>query len=114
MSRYDFSERGAGSSIAGKAVWYSSRRRLIGNEGSERSRELRAILDELPGYRNGPYADIRKWVQEQIEATHVRSHVVQHDSIAVRREGAAQIARRDRYLKRQAGRTTTRAAPGCP
>src|SRR5579884_990279 len=68
------------------------KRRLIGKEGSERTRELRAILQELPGYRNGPYADIRKWVQEQIEDTHVRSHTVHRDSIAVRREGVAQIA----------------------
>jgi uncharacterized protein len=68
------------------------KRRLIGKEGSERTRELRAILNELPGYRNGPYADLRKWVQEQIEATHVRSHTIQRDSIAVRREGAAQVA----------------------
>src|SRR5256884_6564808 len=68
------------------------KRRLIGKEGSERVRELRAILDELPGYRNGPYADLRKWVQEQIEATHTRSHTIQRDSIAVRREGVAQVA----------------------
>jgi small GTP-binding protein len=68
------------------------KRRLIGKEGSERTRELRAILQELPGYRNGPYGDIRKWVQEQIEDTHVRSHTVHRDSIAVRREGVAQIA----------------------
>lgn len=68
------------------------KRRLIGKEGSERARELRAILAELPGYRNGPYADIRKWVQDQIEETHMRSGVVQRDSIAVRREGAAQVA----------------------
>lgn len=68
------------------------KRRLIGKEGSERTRELRAILKELPGYRNGPYADLRKWVQEQIEATHVRSQTIQRDSIAVRREGAAQVA----------------------
>lgn len=68
------------------------KRRLIGKEGSERLRELRAILNELPGYRNGPYADLRKWVQEQIEETHVRSHTVHRDSIAVRREGVAQIA----------------------
>lgn len=68
------------------------KRRLIGKEGSERTRELRAILNELPGYRNGPYADLRKWVQEQIEATHVRSHTIQRDSIAVRREGVAQVA----------------------
>jgi len=68
------------------------KRRLIGKEGSERLRELRAILNELPGYRNGPYADLRKWVQEQIEETHVRSHAIHRDSIAVRREGVAQIA----------------------
>jgi small GTP-binding protein len=68
------------------------KRRLIGKEGAERARELRDILAELPGYRNGPYADIRKWVQDQIEETHLRSGVVQRDSIAVRREGAAQVA----------------------
>ncbi len=55
-------------------------------------RELRAILQELPGYRNGPYADIRRWVLEQIEETQKRSHVIQRDSIAVRREGVAQVA----------------------
>jgi small GTP-binding protein len=68
------------------------KRRLIGKEGSERARELRAILNDLPNYRNGPYADIRKWVNEQIDETHVRTHAMQRDSIAVRREGAAQVA----------------------
>lgn len=68
------------------------KRRLTGKEGSERARELRAILNELPGYRNGPYADLRKWVEGELAATHMRSHVVQRDSIAVRREGVAQIA----------------------
>ncbi len=68
------------------------KRRLVGKEGTEKIRELRAILAELPDYRNGPYADIRKWVNEQIEASRVRSKVTHRDSIAVRREGAAQIA----------------------
>jgi uncharacterized protein len=68
------------------------RRRLVGKEGSERVRELRAILRELPDYRNGPYADIRKWVNGQIDETRVRARVLQRDSIAVRREGAAQVA----------------------
>jgi uncharacterized protein len=68
------------------------KRRLIGKEGSERLRELRAILQELPGYRNGPYAEIRQWVLEQIEETHKRSHALQRDSLAVHREGVAQIA----------------------
>src|SRR5437763_805496 len=68
------------------------KRRLIGKEGTERVRELRAILQELPGYRNGPFADIRKWVLSQIEETHTRSRVVHRDTIAVRREGVAQVA----------------------
>jgi hypothetical protein len=68
------------------------KRRLVGKEGSERVRVLRAILAELPNYRSGPYADIRKWVNAQLEETRVRGRVVHRDSIAVRREGAAQIA----------------------
>jgi small GTP-binding protein len=68
------------------------KRRLVGKEGAERIRELRAILTELPGYRNGPYADLRKWVEREIEAARTRKKVVHRDSIAVRREGAAQIA----------------------
>jgi small GTP-binding protein len=68
------------------------KRRLVGKDGSDRVRELRAILAELPGYRNGPYADVRKWVESELERTRVRKRVVHRDSISVRREGAAQIA----------------------
>jgi uncharacterized protein len=68
------------------------KRRLVGKEGTERIRELRAILTDLPGYKSGPYADIRKWVEAQLDQTRVRKRVVHRDSIAVRREGAAQIA----------------------
>jgi small GTP-binding protein len=68
------------------------KRRLVGKEGGERIKELRSILAELPNYRSGPYADIRKWVTGQIEETRVRKRVVHRDSVAVRREGAAQIA----------------------
>ncbi len=69
-----------------------AKRRLIGKEGRERIREVRALLEELPDYRNGPYADLRKWLTAEIEETRIRSSAVHRDSIAVRREGAAQIA----------------------
>ena len=69
-----------------------AKRRLVGKEGRERIREVRALLAELPDYRNGPYADLRKWLMDEIEETRVRSSAVHRDSIAVRREGAAQIA----------------------
>src|SRR5215216_3855894 len=68
------------------------KRRLTGKEGSERVRELRAILGDLPDYKNGPYADIRKWVMNEIDSTRMRSRVIHRDSITVRREGAAQVA----------------------
>jgi small GTP-binding protein len=68
------------------------KRRLVGKDGAERIRELRGILAELPGYRNGPYADLRKWVEGELAAARTRKRVVHRDSIAVRREGAAQIA----------------------
>src|SRR6059058_1479763 len=68
------------------------KRRLVGKDGAERIRELRAILADLPGYRNGPYADLRKWVEGELASTRTRKRVVHRDSIGVRREGAAQIA----------------------
>ncbi|TMM06155.1 MAG: TGS domain-containing protein [Actinobacteria bacterium] len=69
-----------------------ARRRLVGKEGSERVRTIRALMDELPDYRNGPYADLRKWLQEELDRTRMRAKVVYRDSISVRREGAAQVA----------------------
>src|ERR1041385_3775462 len=69
-----------------------AKRRLVGKEGRDRIREVNALIAELPDYKNGPYADLRKWLTEEIEETRVRSSAVHRDSIAVRREGAAQIA----------------------
>jgi ribosome-interacting GTPase 1 len=69
-----------------------AKRRLVGKEGRERIREVNALLAELPDYRNGPYADLRKSLLAEIDDTRVRSSAVHRDSIAVRREGAAQIA----------------------
>ena len=68
-----------------------AKRRLIGTEGRERIRMVRELLAELPDYRNGPYADLRKSLLAEIEDTRVRSNAVHRESIAVRREGAAQI-----------------------
>jgi small GTP-binding protein len=69
-----------------------AKRRLTGKEGRERIREVNALLAELPDYKNGPYADLRKWLLSEIEDTRVRASAVHRDSISVRREGAAQIA----------------------
>jgi small GTP-binding protein len=68
------------------------KRRLVGTEGRERVRVVRELLADLPDYKNGPYADLRKSLLAEIDDTRVRSNAVHRDSIAVRREGAAQIA----------------------
>jgi small GTP-binding protein len=68
------------------------KRRLVGKEGSARVKVLRAALDELPGYKNGPYADLRKWVLAELDQTRQRSRVEHRDSIAVKRQGVAQVA----------------------
>ncbi len=69
-----------------------AKRRLVGKEGSARVATIHALLSELPGYRNGPYADLRKWLEGELERTRVRAKVTHRDSLQVRREGAAQIA----------------------
>jgi small GTP-binding protein len=69
-----------------------AKRRLVGKEGSARVATINALLSELPGYRNGPYADLRKWLEGELDRTRVRAKVVHRDSLQVRREGAAQIA----------------------
>src|SRR5262245_14231129 len=69
-----------------------AKRRLVGKEGRERTREVNALLAELPDYKNGPYADLRKSLMAELDETRVRSSAIHRDSIAVRREGAAQIA----------------------
>jgi small GTP-binding protein len=69
-----------------------AKRRLVGTEGRERTRVIHSLLAELPDYRSGPYADLRKWLNDELEGTRTRSNVVHRDSIQIRREGAAQIA----------------------
>ena len=69
-----------------------ARRRLTGTEGSERVRVVRSLLAELPDYRNGPYADLRKWLESELDRTRLRAKVTHRDSLQVRREGVAQVA----------------------
>ena len=58
-----------------------AKRRLVGKEGRERIREVRALLDELPDYKNGPYADLRKSLLAEIEDTRVRASAVHRLSL---------------------------------
>ena len=97
-----------------------AKRRLVGTEGSARVATIHALLAELPGYRNGPYADLRKWLEGELERTRVRARVVHRDSLQVRREvrrrspssGRRTPASRRSYRRfptSRSGRATTRS-----
>ena len=58
-----------------------AKRRLVGKDGSDRVATIRALLEELPGYRNGPYADLRKWLEGELDRTRMRAKVVHRDSL---------------------------------
>lgn len=68
------------------------KRRIHGLEGAERIRTLTALLEELPGYYQGPYGELRKWVLDLIEEARLRSAVKHQDGFFLPRQGAAQIA----------------------
>lgn len=67
------------------------KRRITGLEGTERIKALREIQDQLPGYYQGPYGEIRKWVVELIEEAQLRRSVRHQDPFFIPREGAAQV-----------------------
>ncbi len=69
-----------------------AKRRLVGKEGSERSRRSVRSWRSCRATGTGPYADLRKWLEGELDRTRVRGKVLHRDSLQVRREGAAQIA----------------------
>lgn len=67
------------------------RKRLISLEGKARLNEIKKILDELPGYKTGPYGQIRKSLRKEIEITKTRSKVKHQDWLGVPRQGHKQF-----------------------
>jgi small GTP-binding protein len=67
------------------------KRRIQGTEGTERIRILRSLLAEFPGYTNGPYGELRKWVQDLIDESAVRRSVKHQEEFHVPKEGCAQV-----------------------
>ncbi len=66
-------------------------RRLKGAEGTQRIRVLDQCLAMLPGYRQGPYADLRKWILQQKNVAKTRAKTRHADGLFVPREGDARI-----------------------
>jgi len=67
------------------------KRRIIGTEGTERIQVLRDCLLEFPDFYNGPYGELRKWVNELIEQTRMQKKIKYQDQFAIPKEGAAQV-----------------------
>jgi len=65
---------------------------LVGKEGSLRIRVLKEHLDGLPGFYQGPYGKIRRWILDEIERTRGRARVVHQEQFAVPKEGQRQVA----------------------
>ena len=75
-----------------KVMKQKIKRRLKGKVGKEKQDELHRILEELPNYRSGPYADLRKSLNEEIQQQQKRSKVQHKDTLAVEKEGHFQMA----------------------
>jgi len=67
------------------------KKRIKGKEGKQKINELKQIMEELPNFTSGAYAEIRAWIKEEIRKTKTRSKVKHQDWIGVKKEGAAQI-----------------------
>jgi len=66
-------------------------KRIKGKEGKQKINELKKIAEELPSFTSGAYAEIRKWIQEEIGKTKTRAKVKHQDWIGIKKEGAAQL-----------------------
>lgn len=66
-------------------------RRLRGTDGSERLRIARECMSMLPGYKQGPYADLRKWLAREMETTQKRREVRHAEDMFIARDGDARV-----------------------
>jgi hypothetical protein len=66
-------------------------RRLKGTDGAARMQAIEECMSMLPGYRQGPYADLRKWLVQQAETTRKKRKVPHAEETFVRNQGDARI-----------------------
>ena len=65
---------------------------LTGKVGIERIRIIRRHLAQLPGYRSGPYAQVRAWLEAEIDRTRLRERSRHQESFMIAKEGHRQVA----------------------
>lgn len=62
-------------------------RRLKGTDGAARLRVIEECMSMLPGYRQGPYADLRKWLQGQAETAKTKRRIRHAEGMFVPKHG---------------------------
>lgn len=67
------------------------KKRLIGKDGKARLKEIKKIKSELPGYKTGPYGEIKKWLKGEIKKTKTKSKIRHQDWLGVKRQGSRQF-----------------------
>jgi ribosome-interacting GTPase 1 len=66
-------------------------KRLRGTDGALRLKIARECMAMLPGYKQGPYADLRKWLLAEMETTRKRREARHSDGAFVPRDGDARV-----------------------
>ncbi|MGE5580656.1 MAG: GTPase [Bacillota bacterium] len=66
-------------------------RRLKGTEGTARLQVIKECMSMLPGYKQGPYADLRKWLLREVEVTRKRRESKHAEELFIPKDGDARV-----------------------
>ncbi len=67
-------------------------KRIKDLSGKEKINEINKIIEELPKFKSGPYADIEKFLNKEISLTKTRKTILNKDIFAIKKQGDVQIA----------------------
>lgn len=60
--------------------------------GEKKIEKVRELLEQMPNYKDGPYASIRKWLNKQKEKAFVSKKNFSHEQWEVKKQGDASFA----------------------
>jgi len=66
-------------------------RRLRGTDGNARLQVIKECMAMLPGYKQGPYADLRKWLLAETQTTRKKRDSRHTEEIFVPKDGDARV-----------------------
>jgi len=66
-------------------------RRLKGTDGNARLQVIRECMAMLPGYKQGPYADLRKWLVKESDVTRKKRDSRHSEEVFIPKDGDARV-----------------------